>query len=102
MLFKENADAFLSDVIPHEVSHLLVWTLFGMVQPHGKEWQSVMRTVFNCSPDTTHQFDVKRVTRTFRYVCECDSYELSTRRHNNIKRGAKYKCKKCNALLRVF
>ncbi|MED5521224.1 MAG: SprT family zinc-dependent metalloprotease [Pseudomonadota bacterium] len=101
LLFKDNIDAFLSDVVPHEVSHLLVWVLFGRVQPHGKEWQSVMRSVFNCTPNATHQFDVKRVARTFHYVCDCDTYALSTRRHNNILKGAQYKCRKCQALLRA-
>ena len=101
LLFKDNIDAFLSDVVPHEVSHLLVWVLFGRVQPHGKEWQSIMRSVFNCTPNATHQFDVKRVARIFHYVCDCDTYALSTRRHNNILKGAQYKCRKCQALLRA-
>lgn len=101
ILYKENTNAFLDDVVPHEVSHLLVWALFGRVQPHGKEWQSIMIDVFGRKPDATHQFDVKRVTRSFLYQCNCDSHALSTRRHNNISKGAQYKCKKCNAVLRM-
>ncbi|MDY6977017.1 MAG: SprT family zinc-dependent metalloprotease [Pseudomonadota bacterium] len=101
ILFKENVDAFLKDVIPHEVSHLLVWALFGKVQPHGKEWQSVMQRVYNRTSAATHQFDVKRVTKTFQYVCDCDNYALSTRRHNNILKGAQYRCRKCQSLLRA-
>ncbi|APD93996.1 hypothetical protein BM523_08340 [Alteromonas mediterranea] len=101
ILYKENREVFIREVVPHEVSHLLVWILFARVQPHGKEWQSVMRGVFDCSPSATHQFDVKRVSRSFSYKCDCDTYALSTRRHNNILKGAQYKCKKCSALLRA-
>ncbi|WP_268891641.1 SprT family zinc-dependent metalloprotease [Alteromonas sp. KUL106] len=101
ILYKENTRAFLDDVVPHEVSHLLTWILFGKVQPHGKEWQSIMIHVFGRKPDPTHQFDIKGVTRSFHYRCECDSYALSTRRHNNILRGAQYKCRKCSAPLRM-
>ncbi|WP_390605473.1 SprT family zinc-dependent metalloprotease [Alteromonas gracilis] len=101
ILYRENTSAFLDDVVPHEVSHLLVWTLFGRVQPHGKEWQSMMIDVFGCKPDATHKFDIKGVTRTFEYHCNCDTYALSTRRHNNILRGAQYRCKKCSALLQM-
>ena len=61
----------------------------------------VLGDVFNCTPNATHQFDVKRVARTFHYVCDCDTYALSTRRHNNILKGAQYKCRKCQALLRA-
>ena len=74
ILYKENSEVFIREVVPHEVSHLLVWILFGRVQPHGKEWQSVMRGVFDCSPSATHQFDVKRVSRSFSYKCDCDTY----------------------------
>ncbi|WP_412727638.1 SprT family zinc-dependent metalloprotease [Alteromonas sp. D210916BOD_24] len=94
-LYKENEKIFLENVIPHEVSHLLVWLLYGKVKPHGAEWQSVMVKVFNCRPDTTHQFDIRRAANTFRYTCHCDSYELSTRRHNNVLKGMQYRCKRC-------
>ncbi|KHT52531.1 hypothetical protein RJ41_11265 [Alteromonas marina] len=101
LLFKDNVDAFLEDVIPHEVSHLLVWTLFGRVQPHGKEWRSIMLGVFKRSPSATHQFDVKQVAKTFLYECNCDTYALSTRRHNKILKGAQYRCRKCQSLLKA-
>lgn len=99
LLYVENADAFINEVVPHEVSHLLVWTLFGKVKPHGVQWQTIMRDVFNCAPNTTHSFEVQHLTTTFPYRCDCNSYALSLRRHNNIKKGTQYRCRRCNAIL---
>ncbi|WP_334014427.1 SprT family zinc-dependent metalloprotease [Alteromonas sp. S167] len=99
VLFKENTEAFLTDVVPHEISHLLVWQLFGKVKPHGNEWQSIMRGVFNREPNTTHSFDTKSAVKTFAYQCQCNTYSLSTRRHNNVRKGTQYRCKRCNQIL---
>lgn len=100
ILYQQNQSAFIHDVIPHEVSHLLTWQLFNKVKPHGKEWQSIMVNVFQRSPKTTHNFDVKNVVgKQFAYQCKCSSHSLSVRRHNNILRGTQYKCRKCNTVL---
>jgi len=98
-LLKENTNDFLKSVVPHEISHLLVWQLFGKVKPHGKEWQSIMRAVFSCEPNATHSFDVTSAVKTFPYRCQCSTYALTTRRHNNIKKGMQYRCKRCNDIL---
>ncbi|WP_421134749.1 SprT family zinc-dependent metalloprotease [Alteromonas sp. A079] len=100
-LFKENAEAFIRTVIPHEISHLLVWTLYGRVKPHGKEWQAVMQNVFNLHPSTTHRFDVSSVTTAgYAYHCECNTHNLTTRRHNKILRGTEYRCRACGITLK--
>lgn len=100
MLFKQNETAFLHDVIPHEVSHLLTWQLFNKVKPHGKEWQAIMVEVFKRAPNTTHSFDVKTVAgQQFAYQCGCSTHLLSARRHNNSLRGTQYACRKCNTRL---
>ncbi|WP_334029858.1 SprT family zinc-dependent metalloprotease [Alteromonas sp. P256] len=99
LLFKQNQQAFLEEVIPHEVSHLLVWTLFGRVKPHGNEWQSIMIEVFGCEAKTTHSFDIKAVTNTVAYSCDCSEHALSMRRHKSIITGTRYRCRKCNTEL---
>lgn len=99
LLFKQNRQAFLEEVIPHEVSHLLVWNLYGRVKPHGKEWQDIMTQVFGCEAKTTHSFDVKAVTNTVSYYCKCREHSLSMRRHKSIICGTKYRCRKCNSAL---
>ena len=45
-LYQANQQAFLREVVPHEVAHLLVYALWGegrgksRVLPHGRQWQS--------------------------------------------------------------
>ncbi|MEW9796692.1 SprT family zinc-dependent metalloprotease [Alteromonas sp. CYL-A6] len=101
VLLKENQAAFFSDVIPHEVSHLLVWQCFGKVRPHGKEWQAMMRDIFGCTPSTTHSFSTQSLgIKGFSYRCACEgTITLSTRRHNTIQRGGKYRCGRCHTVL---
>lgn len=99
-LFHENRDAFFSEVIPHEISHLLVWQMYGRVKPHGIEWQHMMETVFNTPASATHSFDLTPLNlKTFRYQCDCDVIELSVRRHNKVLKGQRYICKRCNSYL---
>ncbi len=35
VLLMENSEAFIEEVVPHELAHLLVWKHFGRVAPHG-------------------------------------------------------------------
>lgn len=45
VLMMENQQAFIDEVVPHELAHLLVWKHFGRVAPHGKEWKWMMEAV---------------------------------------------------------
>lgn len=101
-LFTENFEEFQRQVIPHEVAHLVCFQKFGKVKPHGAEWKSVMRAVFNLDAAVTHKFDVASVgMREFTYRCECpDLIKLSAVRHNKVKKGKQqYRCQKCRTVL---
>ena len=50
VLLMENVDAFINEVVPHELAHLLVWKHFGRVPPHGKEWKWMMESVLAYRP----------------------------------------------------
>lgn len=102
-LYQANQAAFLAEVVPHEVAHLLVYALWGegrgknRVLPHGSQWQSVMREVFGLEPKTTHSFDLAVLAQpTVPYRCHCQQHQLSIRRHNKVVRGeARYHCRRC-------
>lgn len=97
----ENQQAFIDEVIPHELAHLLVWKKFGRVAPHGKEWRWMMESVLEISPCRTHQFDITSIpSQQFSYHCDCQQHHLSLRRHNRVLRGtSKYCCTQCGTLL---
>ncbi|MDA9557487.1 SprT family zinc-dependent metalloprotease [Vibrio sp.] len=101
ILMHENFDAFCYEVIPHEVAHLITFSLYGKVKPHGKEWKTVMEGVFKIRAKTTHSFDIRSVQGTlFPYHCQCTSHQLTIRRHNKVQRGeTQYLCRQCNATL---
>ncbi|MBY5993612.1 SprT family zinc-dependent metalloprotease [Ferrimonas balearica] len=102
VLLAENPEAFLKEVVPHEVAHLLVWHCHGKVAPHGRQWQGMMRDLFGLEPRTRHSFDLASVApRTWPYRCDCQSHQLTVRRHNKVQRGqARYLCKACGSALK--
>ncbi|MBY6187575.1 SprT family zinc-dependent metalloprotease [Marinobacter hydrocarbonoclasticus] len=103
VLLAENPDAFLTEVVPHEVAHLLVWHCYGKVAPHGPQWQAMMRQVFGLEPRTRHRFDVASVApKTFAYRCQCRDHQLTVRRHNKVQRQqTRYLCRACGAALQL-
>ncbi|QQX80893.1 SprT family zinc-dependent metalloprotease [Shewanella sp. KX20019] len=102
LLLNDNQQAFIDDVVPHEICHLLSFQLHGRVKPHGIEWQRLMRQLYNRQPRTTHSFNTQSVEgKTFEYLCGCGSVNLSIRRHNKVVRGdTQYRCRKCGHNLR--
>lgn len=111
-LMKENLNAFIQEVIPHECAHLVVYRLYNLKKlntkvrpkPHGKEWQAVMLNVYSLQPTVTHSFDVKKNdTQKFQYRCACidKAHHLSIIRHNKIRRQvANYLCRACGQALK--
>lgn len=101
VLLLENQQAFINEVVPHELAHLLVWKHFGQVAPHGKEWKWMMESVLDVPARRTHQFEIASVrSRTFPYRCRCQQHQLTVRRHNRILRGeSEYRCVSCGERL---
>jgi len=97
-LLEKNAEDFLLNTIPHEVSHLIAYRLHGQwIAPHGVEWAAIMRDVYGLEPLRCHHYDVRAsLTTAYRYRCGCESgHTFTTRRHNNARRGRLYFCRRC-------
>ncbi len=102
-LLEQNADDFLLNTVPHEVSHLIAYRLHGRgIAPHGAEWAAIMREVFGLEPRRCHDYDVHlNMKAVYRYRCGCPAgHALSVRRHNSALRGRRYFCRRCRQPLR--
>ena len=102
-LYRENSEDFLRQTVPHEVAHLVAHQLFGLsIQPHGEEWQLIMRGVYELPPNRCHTYAVKRrsVTR-YIYRCPCaeSDFPFSSQRHQLVRKGRRYLCRKCRETL---
>lgn len=99
-LFAKYPHDSLTVTVPHEVAHYVVDRLHGLrrVRPHGPEWRTVMRE-FGLAPVATTVHDLAgipaRTQRRHAYRCACLLHPLTTRRHNLIRRGARYRCRRC-------
>lgn len=100
-LLMENQTAFIQEVVPHELAHLLVWRHFGRVAPHGKAWCWMMEEVLQVPAKRTHRFDVTSVLgETFIWHCQCQQHRLTRRRHQRaISDTAAYYCRYCKGKL---
>lgn len=101
VLLLENQQAFIDEVVPHELAHLLVWKHFGRVAPHGKEWKWMMESILDVPAQRTHKFEIESVrSRSFPYRCGCQQHQLTVRRHNRVVRGeSEYRCVRCGDCL---
>lgn len=99
-LFAKYPHDSLTVTVPHEVAHYITERLYGLrrVRPHGPEWRAVMRD-FGVDPAATADHDLDgipgRRQRRHPYRCACLVHPLTTRRHNLILRGARYRCRRC-------
>jgi SprT protein len=100
---KKYEKDFIQYTVAHEVAHYAVFVLYDRTQirPHGKEWQMIMRVFGIKNPRRCHDYDSGMANPRYPWVyrCKCQDHSLSTRRHNNVKRGALYSCNTCKGVL---
>ena len=104
-LFAKYFDDNITTTVPHEVAHYVVDILYGAlrVKPHGAEWQQVMLSL-GAEPSVTGNYDLSgipvRRQQRHSYQCACTMHNISTARHNKIRRGkARYYCRSCKSQL---
>ena len=108
-IYEENKELFLRRTVPHEVAHRVSVMYFGVKtgKGHGKNWKFIMKNVFNIPDELatrTHSYDVAhlktRTVRKWKYFCGCQTFELTTIKHNKVQAGkSKYRCKCCHGRL---
>ena len=101
--FEEN----LTQTVPHEVAHFLVYALHSKygrkrVRPHGPEWQSMMR-LLGAEPETRHSFSLDGIAvrreQRFAWNCDCRTHSITKRTHLRMLRGERRVCITCGTLL---
>ncbi|WP_222911397.1 SprT family zinc-dependent metalloprotease [Pseudomonas sp. DNDY-54] len=102
-LYQENREHFLKQTVAHEVAHLIAHQMFGgRIRPHGEEWRSIMRGVYELTPDRCHSYEIRgRQTSRYIYRCACDGqdFPFSPQRHALVRKGRRYFCRSCRATL---
>ena len=96
---EENFEEIMTQTIPHEVAHLIVFRFYPPTREwHGVEWQATMLK-FGKNPARCHTMDVTRAAhRDYEYKCPtCNkAYNFSTVRHNRMQsRKTTYSCGIC-------
>ena len=101
---RANLPEYLSDVVPHEVGHLVAHVKYPYQdRGHGRHWKHVVSTFGIRADRTTRAFKNAKPARhvkKFRYELSCGcTPEVSIVRHNRINDGTKYSCKHHTTLL---
>ncbi len=104
-IFAKHSRYSSENTVPHEVAHYIMYCLHGTagVRPHGDEWKQLMLR-FGVEPRRTNKLDLEgipvRRQRRHPYNCSCTSHQISSRRHNQIRKGkARYYCRSCKGEL---
>jgi SprT protein len=86
VLLLENQQAFIDEVVPHELAHLLVWKHFGACAARQRvemDDGSVLGV-----PAQHPSFELDSVRQKYLpYRCQCQQHQLTVRRHNRVVRG---------------
>jgi SprT protein len=89
------------ETVIHEVCHLVAqkraWARGVKIQPHGPEWEQLMR---ECSiePERTHSVSNEGLTtrRRVKVSCKCGTFSVTPYVAGRIAAGATYRCRKCS------
>lgn len=103
-LLEDNLQRYMVRTIPHEVAHLVVYAIHGIIRSangkriiHGEKFKAQMRA-FGCETTRCHTMDTSKVRRATRtttkhpVMCACGwTHTVGTIRANKIRRGVEYR-----------
>lgn len=97
---REYPEDMINDTIPHEFAHIVADKTASRRVGHSAPWKQCMR-VFGLAPERCHSYDIAKVSPggNYMYKCKCGEFPFSKRRHNQVRRGKLYTCRKCKAKL---
>jgi SprT protein len=105
-IFSKYYDDNFKTTIPHEVAHYVSDLIYGLknIKPHGREWKEIMQ-LFGANAAVTADYDLSgiplRKRTLYTYQCDCREHQLSSVRHNRMKRSrSHYYCSYCKSTLR--
>jgi SprT protein len=103
-LLERHPEDFLHTTVAHEVAHYAAYARYGRnIRPHGPQWQDIMRAL-GADPSRCHDYDTEgldaRRLRRHVYHCACGEHLLTSIRHNRVRRGTRYFCRRCGEALR--
>lgn len=79
VLLNENIEYVVNQTVPHEVAHVVAYSVFGdAIRKHGVEWIRIMR-LFGCKTNTCHDLDISTIVHFHnrkKYSIKCDCGEL--------------------------
>lgn len=104
-IFSKYFEDNFTTTIPHEVAHYISDIVYGLknIRPHGKEWKEIMRA-FGADASVTADYDLSGIPLKkqtfFTYQCDCREHQLSSIRHNKIKKHRyQYLCNLCKQVI---
>ena len=104
-LLEKYTTDFIDQTVPHEFAHLVAYRVYGSrIKPHGNEWRSIM-VALGATPSRTHKYEASKTRhlKKYMYKCNCQGkqHELTSIRHNRVRRGAGYLCRACKSVLQL-
>ncbi len=96
-------DKNLEEVLLHEICHFAVGLRWPTAAPHGQKWKKLMN-LCGVVPKRCHELVPMRrhSQKRWAYSCACRVHNVTTLISNRIKKGLRYKCKKCGSPLSLF
>lgn len=105
-----NGEKMLNRTVPHEIAHLFNFALSivnnegAWPVPHGRRWKDLMY-MLGADSSRCNDYSIENVAtalnnRPWKYTCSCGkTFHFTTRRHNSIRSGKIYSCKRCKGTL---